>query len=355
MPSEASPLKLSLGTTAVGTAMVCLKRFEYRYIDKLVPKPPEVGHALRRGTMIHACLEAMHRGHTWGQVLADMGNWQTEHGVDFEEATRLSDEVVLIMQGYEHYWAENERYPMTPVAIEQKLAVTLPNGDELSATVDTIVEYGSKGLYLLENKSTSRFPSDDWRVIDPQTALQYLLATLNGYPIEGIIFNYLSTSNPPVPQVLKNTGRGFYARDIKTTTVAFNQGADNLIREFAARYQTSWDGAEASVRDYIEQMRPKFVQDGLFFQRDIVYKPDDMVMEIMRDVKFSMEQIREAHRTGIFPHSINQLVCGFCPYSKVCPVELLKGQRSPGLRQEYYLEANDDLYSEGRPVYDDAE
>lgn len=353
MPSEAGPL--ALGTTAVGTAMTCLKRYEYRYVDKLVQKPFDVGHALRRGTMIHACLEALHRGHSWGQALADMGNWQNDHGVDFEESQKLLDEVVLIMHGYESYWATNERYTLTPVAVEEKLSYTLPNGDTLSATVDTITEYGSKGLYLFENKSTSRFPSADWRVIDPQTALQYMLATLNGFPVQGIIFNYLSTATPPIPQVLKQTGKGFYAREIKTTSAAFEEGSQNLIREFAARYNTSLDGAEASVRDYLEEQRGRMVQDGLFYQRDIVYKPDELVMTIMRDVKFSMEQIRAAHATGIFPHSINQLVCSFCAYSKICPVELLKGGIARGLRQEYYTEASDDLYSEGRPTYDDAE
>lgn len=337
--------ELSLSTTAVSTAMQCMAKYNYRYKEHLVSQPRHTGVALRRGIWIHACLEAIHRGRGYGRLLTDLADWAADHGVEQEHIDEVQTQVTHIIDGYQKYWAEHERRKWTPVAAEEKLCLPLPNGDALTCTIDTIVEVEGKGLYIVEHKSTQQFPDADWRAIDPQTALQYAICrATRKYDVQGVIFNYLCTREPPVPQVKKD-GSGFYATSITTTSWAFEKGAEHLAA--AGHFRT-----ESEFVDYLGPKRAEMVFDEKFYARHTIYKPDALVMQILREVKAHMEMIRACESSGVWPHSINMLRCGFCPYSKVCPVELIKGGVAQGLRDEYLAIETTDLYREGRVSYE---
>lgn len=339
---------LSLSTTAVATAMQCMARYNYRNNLHLVTKPSGTSVALRRGIWIHSCLEAIHHGKGYGRLLTDLAQWALDNDVPAETVEDVQTQVTHIMAGYTRYWDDQPAWEtLKPVASEVPLDLLLPNGDHLTCTVDTIVEWKGR-LFIMEHKSTQRFPSADWRAIDPQTAQQYAVCKLTrAFDVDGIIFNYLSTTEPPVPHPLKN-GSGFYAREIHTTAVAFERGAEDLAKV--------WSGTPDEFVAYCTAQRARMVQDGLFYQRAVVYKPDALVLTILRDVRFYFDLIRQAQATGIWPHSINLIRCDWCPYSTggLCPLEMMRGAPSEMTRREFFMIETPESRREGRPLYDDA-
>jgi PD-(D/E)XK nuclease superfamily len=323
---------LSLSTTAFNDAATCLRRYEYRHRLKLVPKPPNVGIALRRGIWLHAALEEYHKGRNWLERLDAMRDWATEHGVDDDQVEALEREVYGIIAGYIAYWEEHgEKWEI--VAVEEPVEIAFPTlGLRLTATLDTVVRRPDGHLYIVEHKSTQSIPDSTWRCIDPQTALQYFVCRASQrYPVEGIVFNYLNTRKAPVPAV---TTKGMFAqRDITTTTYAFEQAIPQL----------AWQ-SEA----YVDEHRQKWVNDHAFYQRHVMFRPDVALRQTFLDVSGVVRDIRAAEQNGHFRRAFNRMICDFCPYAKVCPVEFSLGRVAESTRDEYYMVETPDVRSEGR-------
>ena len=67
-------LDLSLSSSAYRDASNCLKRYQYRWLDNLVPVPRDAKPALRRGIWLHRTLELHDLGEPWEAELARMAN-----------------------------------------------------------------------------------------------------------------------------------------------------------------------------------------------------------------------------------------------------------------------------------------
>jgi PD-(D/E)XK nuclease superfamily protein len=336
---------LSLSSTSVVAALKCLKAWDYRHNLHLVARPDRVSIPLRKGIWLHACLEEIHRGRGWGHTLTQMADWATDHGVAQEQVDKISSEVVRIINGYLDYWKANERYSLTPIAAELPLSYALPSGDVLTATIDTLVEYrGEK--YILEHKSTQRFPDANWRTADPQTAIQYLLCKLNGIDVAGVTFNYLSTAEPPIPQATKgskNVDPRFYATEITTTTSQFLKGAEDL--------GGVWRGTQDEFVTYVASQKDRMVNDDKFYLRETVYKPDRVMAEVLGDVRWAYEAIRLAEKFHHYPRSAEPTAnghCSYCTYSQLCTTELARGGEASLLREQEFMIETPDLRSEGR-------
>lgn len=308
-----------LSSTIYADASQCLKKFEYRWRDKLVPAPKNVNTRMRAGIWIHKCLEEYHQGHNWVSALVDMVEWASSHGVDEEKVQEIYAEVKDIMQGYIDFYRDK---PLgTVLAAEYPVVYDFGNGAGIRATVDLIVQ-NAEGVWIVEHKSTSEIPPASWRSVDPQTALQFWLCHATGqFKPDGIIFNYLLTKKPAEPRWKKDGT--LYANATPTTSAAFNRGLQAL-------------GYERPVGHNLTD-RAALVNDALFYRRFPVMRPEDNVRSTMQDIIATLRDVRAAEAAGWYRRSFHVLTCRrFCPYAELCVHEMSIGKESSTLRSELF-------------------
>jgi len=329
---------ISLGTSAFNDAARCLKKFEYRWIDKLVPKPRDVRPVLRRGVWIHRCLEMADQGRDWIAELEAMQHWALEQGVASDDVLDMGREVNDLVEDYLAYWNGHTEAPgpwtleNTEVRVEWQPKPNLC----LSATIDVLKKDAAGKLWIWERKSTQEIPDSDWRTVDPQTMLQFIIARQMGLDVAGIVFDYICTRPGRVPRVTQ-AGK-LYQSD---------ENMQTRSRQFAVAEQEM--RKKRMPEGYIDEARARIVSDGLWFQRYVTLRPDDNAIATLRDVAQVVRYLKSATEAGYFPRSINVLDCRlFCPYGKLCMAEYRLGHPSEAYRDEYVTLSTQDNYGMGR-------
>lgn len=333
---------MRLSTSSLNEAAQCLKRYEYHHIDHLVPKPSRLPAAMRRGTWLHRAIEAYHQGKNPQEALKPMVEWALNHGIEQEQIQEMFKDVSRIFNGYVQYW-KTQPDPWEFVLAERPLLIE-GKTHTLQATVDLVVK-DRLGTWIVEHKSTVDIPPASWRAVDPQTAIQYAACKLSDDPVlqgvDGIIFNYLKTSDPGVPRFKIKDGEPYANMAITTSKVW-----DEAVRtnEHVLEHMED-DGYQEKLAAW----RNEYVQDGAFYQRYRVLRPDGNIQETFKDVESILAAIVEAQRTGHWHRSFHVLTCRrFCNYSDLCVVEYTSGQKSETLRDELFVQETPDIRWEGR-------
>ena len=321
--------QLSLSTTAFGEALYSLRRYYYRDILHLVPKPQNIKTVLRRGIWIHACLEAYRKHGDFMPALDSLCTYGIEIGLDEQDIADRRAETERIMMGWVNfYWGEA---PWETYATEERLE-TVIGGTKLTCTLDWRGRVPQYGHLIGEYKSTGNIPSPSWRSVDPQTALQTIIASRQPdmEPVDGIIFDYLLTKEPSVPAVKKDGEFYANALDRETTTAAFLKGAEK-VREVRGR-------GIPEVEGYIGECRSHMVNDAKFYQRYVVIKPTAILKETIASVAYVAGKINMAKRMDHWPCECPQLVRQrFCPYGRLCTIEATTGRPAEGIREAEFV------------------
>lgn len=320
-----------LSSTSLADASSCLKKYSYKWEDRLSSRPRDFRPVMRRGVWIHKCLEEFYKGNDWKAAITPMKGWGLARGVEQEQLDTIEAETVEIVEGYIDYWATRGGEWKT---IGCEIPLQLKFGSHtLQATVDRIAE-NNLGLWIVEYKSTAHIPSAAWRSVDPQTGLQFFLAQQNGYDVQGIVFDYLVTSVPALPRWKKDGT--LYANCAETTTKRFNQGVGAAVL------------LEGKGPTDVEADRQKLVNDGAFYQRYPVYRPKGAIQETMQDIVATLKDLEQAKRSGRYRRSFSVLTCPrFCSYSELCASEYSRGRIDQTLRDELYV-IDDGSRGEGR-------
>lgn len=327
----------TLSTTAYADASACLRRFYYAHVARLVPKPSSTARSIRIGLWLHKAIADSYRGADWRKSLDDLALWCLERNVPGEEVRRVQEECVEILEGYFSYWrSKGDDWEI--LAVEEPLYVYVRKDLRLRATVDAVIR-NRYGVWVVEHKSTAEIPPASWRAVDPQTAIQYLAAVASGYKVDGFLFDYILTKVPPIPHV-KEDGR-FTTRNVITTSRAF------AAAEQACRAR--WKGDEEDLESYLSQARAAMVADGQFYQRHYVVRPEEHILETMRDVSATVRAIEDSERSGHWRRSFHVVSCRrFCRYGALCMSEYVGGGPNSAMRESNFTVENDESTREGR-------
>jgi hypothetical protein len=199
--------ELALSSSALRDAASCLKKYEYRWVDKIVPLPRNQSEALRKGLWLHRALELHDHGQPWLEELRRMADWAIEQGADSEKVADLFALVDNLSTEYVRYWnahTEMDGYaPWTLEATERTLSFEPSPGVKLTATVDCLKRDRHGRLWIWERKCLGEIPDSDWRGVDPQTMLQLVLHKTQE-PVQGVVFDYVWTKDPPKLRVKKD-------------------------------------------------------------------------------------------------------------------------------------------------------
>ncbi len=204
---------LELSVSRAKKWKACQIAHDYRYVQKLRSKKKV--RPLTLGSLVHSCLEYRALGKNWVQAIKEFktGDWAKLFEEERVELGDIPNDAYRIMRGYHYYYLESDKRYKT-VAAEVPFRVRIPNTPVvLVGVIDLILlDTTDNGIWCFEHKTVKKdIPTEEFKMTDFQTTI-YLyvmeqLAEKLGYTkeqIKGVIIDYLKTTPPTIPEVLKN-------------------------------------------------------------------------------------------------------------------------------------------------------
>lgn len=306
----------------------CPKQADYKYAQRL--KPKSVSKPLKRGTWMHALLEAHHSGQDWKEVHRQ---FSVKFGELFdEEKDKLGDlpsELAGLMRSYTWHYANASNWIVHEV--EMVVEATFPDGSRYRGKVDALVE-DDYGLWIVDHKTHKRLPGIVQQLRDAQSALYLWAADKMKIPVSGFIWNYVKTEAIGQPVMLQNGSRlskNSPQTDYPTLARFVKNEAPHLKQDLMPELR----------RLHAQRYNPDEIQTSPFFRRDVLVKTPELIEQV----------VLEAYRTSGRMHSyefdkpgverVPDRSCEwFCSYTELCVAELLQPDSpySRNLRRQRY-------------------
>jgi hypothetical protein len=336
----------------------CQKQYSFRYdtaealgLDpsrEMVTKRPRL--PLRRGTWLHALLEAHHR--TWAGL--DVSPWEQVHeelrdqfdGLFEEEKEMLGDlpdEAYRLMRGYLRFWGEvEENYQVATLddgtpAVEFVLEVPLTKWgieDPFKGRVDLLVEdleYG--GLWVWDHKWVKSVPTADERMMSPQNVMYTWGLRKMGYDVRGFLYNYGRTKPPAVPRLLK-AGTLSMAQRMDTDYYTYLSAIKEVHGEMWKQY------AKAVYRDKLLSLKGR---EALWYRRERIPVEPVKIREGLAEFLTTVKDIER--RSVKHPPRSYFYTCKFgCEYHDICCAEFAGLDIEPLIRSDFTFE--DERYTQ---------
>lgn len=207
--------KTTISNSKLKTFTRCQRAYYYKYVLNLQGKRKK--ETLERGTLVHACLEDYYRkGFEPKAMIQPLKDYKKKLRKMFDEERALYEhipgEVAQILRGYHRHWQDQRRFEVLNLgkdigpAVEAVIEVPLTSNVELGVTLDLAVE-DHMGIWVMDTKTARTLPSDEFRLTDTQSRLyEWALEQVLGKEVMGIIWNYVRTKVPAVPELLKSGG-----------------------------------------------------------------------------------------------------------------------------------------------------
>lgn len=254
----------------------CPKCAEYKYVHRLKPKLLKT--PLKRGTWVHALLEAHGNGEDWRKVHA---KYSAEFDRLFDEEKDyygdMPNEISRIMESYMWHYKND---PWKYIANEFTLEAEFPDGTLYRGKVDALVE-NQFGLWLVDHKTHRSLPDLSFRLRDSQSALYLWAARESGLNVQGFIWNYIRWKAPSTPKLLTKADRisdSACDTDYPTFVKALKHYKEAHPETFKIRPQDRAKAKMLRTQQY-EFGKP---QTSEFFRRDILEKSDSMLDRVMQ-------------------------------------------------------------------------
>jgi hypothetical protein len=282
----------------------CARQYKYRYIDEIGRKKPAV--PLLRGTILHEMIDARAIGEK--DPMDILKGYEVKYKKLFREEKdeygNLIDECKRIFIAYAlHYADEPYTYERSEIPVFTDLGVDM----RYSGTIDKVVIDKKNRRWIMDHKSHKQLPGEAQRLADIQLVL-YVWAWNRwnpDQPVDGIIWDYIRTKPPAIPELLKNgeltkranidTDYATYLRAVKTNKLNPNDYADILSKLKA--------------------------QPSTFFERVHLPHPSkELVDSIVVDLRDTGWMI---HRTASItaPRNLTR-DCSWCEFFNLCQAEL---------------------------------
>jgi hypothetical protein len=214
--------EIRISHSRVSTYRACPQKHAFRYVDHLEPVAKNL--LLQRGIWLHELIEKFLTGADW-EARLDSITKEFNTMMEMERANLgddLPNDLAIIMRGYaKTYQNDHLTYPK----VELPFSVPLFNDAEWDEQVDYYRSLGielpyisfvgkidavakdAKHTYIVEHKTVGKVPDFDVRLLDPQTALYaYALPLVSEYKPTAILWDYVRTKAPVVPEPLKKGG-----------------------------------------------------------------------------------------------------------------------------------------------------
>lgn len=329
----------------------CPKQAEYKYVHRL--KPKRLGSPLKRGTWVHALLEAHHKGEDWRKVHAAY-SYKFSQLMDEEKDYYgdMPNEIATIMRSYIWHYKND---PWEWIDTEFQLEAKLPDGSIYRGKVDSMIR-NQFGLWLVDHKTHKTLPDHTFRLLDAQSALYLWAARENGLPVLGFIWNYIRWKAPTVPELVDRNRRITDRASIDTDYPTFVRALKTYKEQYPDTFVIR--DRDRQRAQYLKSQRYEFgkPQSSEFFRRDVLEKDDDFIERVLQGNYTTHLRMHGYDFSN--PDAVERVVersCTFsCNYTDLCAAELMGANTRPLLRN-YTVGDPNDYYNDKAGDFDKEE
>jgi len=306
------------GFSMVKSYRRCPKSYEYKYIQNLQRLAPPA--PLVRGTIIHEMLDARAiQGRVGSKTI--LAKYEEKYGTLFKEEQEMYGEDFLrnIERVYQGYLREYDDTDLEYLSSEEFVSTPLVGDILFQGHIDKRVHKDGR-MWIMDHKTHKNIPTEEQRFNDYQL-LMYVWAYnrehSKGDQVEGVIWDYIRTKPPTIPEVLKAGGLS-QAKNIDTDVYTYTK---ELVRLRLDQKPYKVFLAELSKRSQHK-----------FYQRVLLPAPSRAMTDSV--VKDFTETSQIMHGLPVYPRSPSR-DCSWCEYYRLCTAEL-RGLDHKFIRQSEY-------------------
>jgi len=307
-------VSLATGYSMVKSFRRCQKQFELKYIIGLQRKRPAA--PLIRGTILHEMLHAratpkLKAGAVLAKYEAKFGELfreeRDEYGEDF-----LGD-LKRVYDGYLREYGDDSdiKYEASEEKVEIDIGQIIVANKKHSLIYQghldkRLITLEDERRWLMDHKTHKNIPDEQQRLNDYQI-LMYLWAWNLGNPkkkADGIIWDYLRTKPPTIPEPLVRGGLS-QAKNCDTDVFTYLKEINRLKLD------------QKDYREYLAMLEKR--QRGRFYQRIKLPSPSKGMTKIVVDD--FIETSTQMHRTRHFCHNLTR-DCSWCEFYRRCNAEV---------------------------------
>lgn len=275
-----SEKNLTVSHSRIRTARRCWKRHDYRYNQRLQRKRKAA--PLLRGTLLHEMIDRFVTNRTAKKKL-DPYEVTRKAAKEYRQLFReqreeygetFIEDIDRIFAGYERTYANDK---LIYVESEKEKRIEILPGVEFIYIIDKIVKDENGLRWIMDHKSHKNIPNEDARFSDLQLVFYVWAESEQGAPVDGLIWDYLRTKAPTIPEQLKNGGL-------------------SQAKSIATDYHTYYGELRRLGLDpkpymsFLEELKARGSKD--FFQRVKLPTPSkEMIKSVVRDAKETTRQI----------------------------------------------------------------
>lgn len=292
------------GFSMVRSYRRCPKQYEYKYLQhlqKVAPPPP-----LIRGTIIHEILDARAIPGRRGFKTV-MSEYEEKYGTLFKEEQDMYGEDFLknIERVYQGYLREYDDSDLEYLSSEEFISTPLVGNIIFQGHLDKRV-FKDGRMWVMDHKTHKNIPTEEQRFNDYQL-LMYVWAwnrEHRGDQIEGVIWDYIRTKPPTIPEPLQKGGLS-QAKNIDTDVYTYTKELVKLRLD------------QKPYREFLAELAKR--SRHKFYQRVYLPAPSKVMMEqVVQDFTQSSQIM---HGLGVYPRSPSR-ECSWCEYYRLCNAEL---------------------------------
>lgn len=312
----------------------CPRATLYKHTDLLAPR--QISKPLRRGTWMHALLEAFyhpdnqHRPDAWKVIHR---HYSAKFSELFDEEKdslgNLPDELRRLMISYLWHYRKDKGWKVHEV--EKIIQVPILNGKAIyQGKVDMLIE-DDYGLWVVDHKTMKQIPSHTQRSLDVQSVLYIWACRELGIPISGFIWNYVRTE---AAKPLRFNLNGALSKRQGLTDYP------HARRSILAAGQDLEDHAELLNSLYKMRYNPDNPQQlSPFFERVVWEKSDKMLDQIVAEaMKTSRAYLKYDFHTRDLVERTPDRSCDWCSYRTLCITDLIGGNSDIVRRQNFLVQ-----------------
>ena len=294
------PFKISHSKAKVGRR--CQMAYYYKYMMRLREKAKS--RPLMIGSLVHESIESYIKT---GSYLGKFKEFreQTFTKLNVEEQALNADIIDLckmLVRGWVNRW-NNGPYEM--VWVEKEFEVEVAPGIVLVGKIDgRCREKATRREWLIEHKTCKRMPDEIIRMIDVQTPLYTsVLPDIGEEPVVGVVWDYVRTKMPAVPELLKSGG------------LSARKGIDTLPEIFLREINRHGLNPDA-YRDTIQSLN-----DESFYRRIPYNVSKSQTKRLREELIITANYLQELETKDDWCRNLTR-DCSWCSYKDLCYAEL---------------------------------
>ena len=304
----------------------CHKAYDYKYNQSLRRKRP--AKPLLTGTIIHEMLHAralqqIAPDSKTKPPLAVLRSYEKKYRLLFREEqemyglTYISD-LRRIYEGYERHWKNDG---LVALSTEEPVITDLSSDVRFIGYIDKRMQDREGRVFITDHKNHKNLPGDDDRFSDLQLIF-YVWAwnrENKARPVTGVLWDYLKTKPPAIPELLKN---GELTKRANIDTDYFT-------------YLATIEEHGLDPKDYREILSALKTRHNNFYKRVFLPAPRkqmiDLVVEDMRSTALQIAALGKSVKDRNMTRD-----CTWCSYYNLCQAEL-RGLDSDFVKKTQYI------------------